>query len=160
MQLDPSPMNEPTGPLTGSCLCGAVRYSVKPGFRFKPYACHCHDCQRRTGSAFGIQVGVMASDLAVDGVLIEGHHVQPSGARAAIFACPKCLSRIYTTNNLRPGIANLRAGTLDDSPELVPAAHLWVSRKQPWIVIPDDVAVLETQPTTPEGWMAILRPDS
>jgi hypothetical protein len=142
--------------LTGRCLCGAVRYSVKPGFRFKPYACHCHDCQRRTGSSFGIQLGVMAADFSVDGDLVEGSHVQPSGAVAGIFACAKCLSRIYTTNNLRLGVINLRAGTLDNSPQLSPASHFWVSQKQPWIAIPDDIPVLEKQPTTPEEWMRYL----
>jgi hypothetical protein len=102
---------------------------------------------------------VVANDLTVEGELIEGHHIQPSGAEAGIFACAKCLSRIYTTNNLRPGIVNLRAGTLDNSPEMSPAAHLWVSKKQPWVVIPADVAALETQPQTPEGWLELLRPD-
>ena len=145
--------------LTGGCLCGAVRYSVKPGFRFKPYACYCHDCQRRTGGSFGIQLGVMEADLNVDGELIEGSHVQPSGAIAGIFACKKCLSRIYTTNSARTGIVNLRAGTLDSSPSLEPAAHLWVKSKQPWIVIPDGVPVLNTQPEDNVGWTQLLMPD-
>lgn len=145
--------------LTGKCLCGAIRYSVKPGFRMKPYACHCHDCQRRTGSAFGIQMSVMESDLTVEGDMAEGHHVQPSGAEATIFACPLCFSRIYATNNSRPGIANLRAGTLDISPELVPAAHFWILSKQPWVAIPEGVAKLEEQPETAEEWLKLLGPE-
>ena len=28
------------------------RYSLREGFRFRPYACHCTDCQTRTGAAF------------------------------------------------------------------------------------------------------------
>lgn len=142
--------------LEGGCLCGAVRYSVKPGFRFKLYACHCHDCQRRTGSAFGIQLGVMEGDFSVTGDLIEGSHVQPSEATVGIFACAKCLSRMYTTNNARPGVVNLRAGTLDTSPQLSPAAHFWVSQKQPWVKIPDDVPALDMQPTTPQEWLHYL----
>src|SRR3546814_14775313 len=42
------------GELTGGCFCGAVRYVLEEGFRFRPYACHCTDCQSRTGSAFKI----------------------------------------------------------------------------------------------------------
>ena len=38
------------GELTGGCVCGAVRYTLKEGFRFLPYACHCSECQARTGS--------------------------------------------------------------------------------------------------------------
>lgn len=145
-------------PLTGGCLCGSVRYDVRQTVRFPAYACHCTDCQTRSGSAFGIQQAVLASDFTATGDLIRGEHVQPSGAVAGIFACAKCLTRVYTDNDQRPGIVNLRAGTLDNSRDIVPAAHLWVSSKQPWVVIPDGVLVLDRQPTDAAQWRAILRP--
>lgn len=148
-----------TQTLTGGCLCGQVRYKVRQTMRFLAYACHCSDCQRRTGSAFGIQQSVLASDLVVEGELLRGEHVQPSGAVAGIYACKACLTRIYTDNDKRPGIVNLRAGTLDSSPELVPEAHLWVTSKQPWVVIPEDALVFETQPQDQAGWIAILKPE-
>ena len=142
--------------LNGGCLCGAVRYCVKPGFRMKPYACHCTDCQTRSGSAFGIQLAVMTADLEVVGPLVVGEHIQPSGAKAGIYACAKCLTRIYTDNDRRPGIANLRAGTLDDSETLIPGFHVWIQSKQPWVVIPNDVPALAEQPVTPKEWMRLL----
>ncbi len=145
--------------LTGGCLCGAVRYQVNQTMRFRSYACHCTDCQRRSGSAFGIQQSVLTADLTVEGEILRGEHVQPSGAVAGIYACKSCLTRVYTDNNARPGIANLRAGTLDNSPSMVPAAHLWVQSKQPWVVIPKDAEVMETQPPDVAGWMAILKPE-
>lgn len=145
--------------LTGGCLCGKVRYTARLTMRFRSYACHCTDCQRRTGSAFGIQQSVLTEDLAVEGPLVRGEHVQPSGAVAGIYACAACLTRIYTDNNMRPGIANLRAGTLDSSPTMVPGAHLWVRSKQPWIVLPEGVIALDTQPDSTEGWMAIFKPE-
>jgi hypothetical protein len=147
----------PNDDLTGGCLCGKVRYRVAPGLRLAPYACHCNDCQTRSGSAFGIQLGVSEADLSVEGETIEGRHIQPSGAEARIVACSECLTRLYTTNSLRPGLANLRAGTLDNSRTLVPAFHLWVSSKQPWVVVPGDVPALETQPASVEEWMALFK---
>lgn len=152
-------MSEPQV-LGGRCLCGMVRYSVRPGFRMRPYACHCHDCQRRTGSAFGIQLGVVEADLSFEGEVMEARHAQPSGAVASIFACPACLSRLWVTNDRRPGMANLRAGTLDNSPEIEPAAHFWVSSKQPWIALPEGVTALDTQPQSPAEWMQLLGPPS
>jgi len=149
-----------SGALAGRCLCGAVRYRVRPGFRMRPYACHCHDCQRRTGSAFGIQLAVAEADLDVEGEVLEGRHVQPSGAVAGIFACSACLTRLWTSNDRRPGIVNLRAGTLDDSPTLEPAAHFWTSSKQPWIALPADVPALAAQPETPGEWMQLLGPET
>lgn len=152
----PAPATNAAPALSGRCLCGMVRYRVRPGFRMGPYACHCHDCQRRTGSAFGIQLGVAEADFSVEGEVIEARHVQPSGAVARIFACPACLARVWITNDRRPGIATLRAGTLDNSPAIEPVAHLWVSSKQPWIVLPEGVAALDTQPQSPAEWMQLL----
>lgn len=143
----------------GGCLCGAVRYRVTPTVRFRPYACHCTDCQARTGSAFGLQLSVLAGDVTITGPVIRGEHAQPSGAIAGIFACERCLTRIYTDNDRRPGIVNLRAGTLDESRAVVPAVHLWVSSKLPWVVIPDDAESMDTQPADTAGWLAIFRPE-
>lgn len=145
--------------LTGGCLCGKVRYRVEQTMRFQSYACHCTDCQTRSGSAFGIQLAVLAQDMSLEGELLRGEHVQPSGAVAGIFACKVCLTRIYTDNDRRPGIVNLRAGTLDDSAALVPASHLWVSSKLRWVVIPEDAMVMEGQPQDYAGWLAIFRPE-
>ena len=145
--------------LTGGCLCGAVRYTLKPGFRMKPYACHCTDCQKRTGSAFSSHMLVMESDLELTGNLDKGAVVQPSGADSTIFGCEKCKSRIYAANSARPGTISIRVGTLDDSKHMSPAAHLWVSSKQPWIAIPEGVPALDTQPQSDEEWMQLIGPE-
>jgi len=146
--------------LQGGCLCGAVRYTIAPGFRFKPFACHCTDCQTRSGSAFAIQLAVMQTSLSVTGALNEGRYGLPSGAAATIFACGACQTVLYTTNDRRPGFANVRAGTLDDSATIVPQLHLWTASKQPWLVLPDGVPALSGQPQTPEEWMRYLGPNS
>lgn len=145
--------------LTGGCVCSAVRYKLKSGFRMKPYACHCTDCQKRTGSAFGIQMGILESDLSVTGELITVTFKQPSGVIATYHACKKCLSKIYVLNSQRPGFANIRAGSLDNSSEINPAAHFWTKSKQPWITIPDDVPALETQPKSDEEWLKYVGPE-
>jgi hypothetical protein len=145
--------------LTGGCLCGKVRYHANQTIRFQSYVCHCTDCQTRSGSAFGIQLAVLTTDLTVEGELLRGEHVQPSGAIAGIYACKACLTRVYTDNDKRPGIVNLRAGTMDDSASLVPAAHLWVSSKLPWVVIPPGAIAMQRQPEDQAGWMAILKPE-
>jgi len=44
-------------PYTGGCVCGATRYrlTAEP---LTLYACHCTDCQKRSGSAFGLSMWV------------------------------------------------------------------------------------------------------
>lgn len=142
--------------LTGGCACGQIRYTWTAGLKFQIYACHCKDCQTRSGSAFALQMGVMAGDLSVSGDMIEGKVAQPSGAISTQFGCPICLTRIYASNDQRPGFLSVRAGTLDNSETIVPGFHLWVTSKQPWVVIPDNVPGLDTQPASQAEWMPLL----
>jgi hypothetical protein len=146
------------GELIGRCLCGAVRYTLRAGFRFRPYACHCTDCQTRTGSAFSEHMLFAKNDLTIDGALDCGSYQQPSGATSSIWGCATCKVRIFAENDTRPGFASLRCGTLDRSSEIVLAAHLWVSSKQPWITLPDGVPALMEQPRNQAEWMALVGP--
>jgi hypothetical protein len=53
-------------PLTGGCLCGAIRYEIaEPPFAV--YTCHCTDCQRITSSAFSIGMVVPAEAVTCRG---------------------------------------------------------------------------------------------
>jgi hypothetical protein len=144
------------GELTGGCLCGAVRYTLREGMRLNPYACHCTDCQSRTGSAFSEHMLFALGDLAIDGELDIGEYDQPSGAHSRIFGCVKCKARIYATNDTREGMASLRCGTLDSSASFVPAGHVWVKSKQPWIGLPNDAKVMDEQPRSTEEWVAFV----
>jgi hypothetical protein len=50
------------------CLCGAVRYRVKKD-PVRASICHCRNCQRRTGSAFGIGAYFKEADVEIRGEL-------------------------------------------------------------------------------------------
>ncbi len=144
------------GELTGGCNCGAVRYRIAESFRLPPYACHCTDCQTRTGSAFSEHMLVSENDIAIEGPLATGTMQQPSGAISTIHGCAECLARIYATNDQRGGLASVRCGTLDESVQIKPVAHFWVRSKQAWICLPDGATQMETQPGTGEEWLRIL----
>ena len=146
------------GDLTGGCLCGAVRYTLRDGFRMRPYACHCTDCQSRTGTAFSEHMLFMLVDLAIEGDLDTGEYTQPSGPKSRIFGCAVCKPRIYAVNDQREGMASLRCGTLDESTSLVPAAHVWVGSKQTLIGLPDGAVTMDEQPRTPKEWMKLVGP--
>jgi hypothetical protein len=142
--------------MDGGCGCGQVRYTINAPQIPVVYACHCTDCQTQSGSAFALQMPVFEAMLAVTGELISGERTQPSGAIGTIFACAKCLIRIYSKNSTRPGMVTIRAGTLDDSKQVVPKFHLWTNSKQYWIVIPESAVALEEQPASTEEWMRLL----
>ena len=142
--------------MDGGCGCGQVRYTITAPHPPVVYACHCTGCQTQSGSAFALQMPVFETMLSVTGELISGERTQPSGAVGTIFACAQCLVRIYSKNSARPGMVIIRAGTLEDSKQVVPKLHLWTSSKQPWVTLPEDAVALEEQPASLEEWMRLL----
>jgi hypothetical protein len=125
--------------IEGGCRCGQIRYRVAAEKLPSVYACHCRDCQTWSGSAFSLQFIVPEGQLAVTGEPAIYERTSPeSGRTSRQRACPTCFTRVFNTNNARPGLAVVRAGTLDRSDELNIVAHIWTKRKVGGIVIPDD----------------------
>jgi hypothetical protein len=129
--------------MEGGCHCGAVRYSLAVERLKAVYCCHCRECQTMSGSAFAEQALVGEAQLSVSGPLADYSYTNRSGFISRQFFCGTCRVRIYNTNGARPGLAVIRAGTLDASDMLEPRAHIWVKRKQPWIALPEGIPAFE-----------------
>ena len=52
--------------IEGGCLCGKVRYSASGDPAFVG-VCHCRDCQKWTGSAFAVVIGVPKAAFSLQG---------------------------------------------------------------------------------------------
>lgn len=141
--------------LAGGCRCGAVRYTLALDEAPSVYCCHCLACQSWAGSAFTEQAPVPIEALSVSGLLATFTYETASGATSTHSACATCFSRVFNVNTRLPGSAFLRAGTLDDSDMLVPKLHIWVSRKQPWVVVPEGIPAFPENAPHAE-WLAIL----
>ena len=68
--------------------------------------------------------------------------------------CGECHSRLYSTTTRRPGIATVRAGTLDRSEELECVAHIFTASKQGWFPLPEGAPAFPDMPP-PEAIKAI-----
>jgi hypothetical protein len=138
-------------PLTGGCLCGAIRYEVTQP-PLKVYACHCLDCQRITSSAFSIGVTIPGEAFRQTGKEAVGlpGGITASGRVKTRWVCPDCGTTLYGGPRLGtepPGYnRTIRGGTLDDTSWLKPTMHFWTRSKQPWVVMPDGDACYDTQP--------------
>lgn len=124
--------------IRGQCRCGACSYEIAAEDLPMVYACHCHVCQRWTGSAFSLQALVAEDRLAVTGPIVVQEITTEDRTSVQRF-CGCCHARIYNTNTRRPGIAVVRAGTLDRSEELDCVAHIFTAYRQNWVIIPTDV---------------------
>jgi hypothetical protein len=127
-------------PLPGGCLCGAIRYRLNAA-PLLVYACHCHDCQTRSGSAFALTVVVRTADLEIAGEPEVARMTSPSGRELNHSFCPECRVRVLVRAVAAPDYASLRAGTFDDASWAVPVAQLYVESAIPWAIIPGVDAV-------------------
>ena len=134
-------------PQTGGCSCGALRYEITRAPN-AVYTCHCTVCQRMTGSAFSTGLVVAAEAFRLSGAEPRTFRRTADSGRAVVgWLCPKPGSAPP------PGaLATVRAGTLDDTSWLRPTLHFWTRSAQPWVVLPAEDQIFETQPTD-FGWM-------
>ncbi len=132
--------------ITGGCRCGALRYALNLATPPTVYTCHCLDCQTWSGSAFTENFLIPRDALELTGSLATWQHTSPSGAQSTQQFCAACYTRLFNITSRAPDRVVMRAGSLDESDKLTPVAHIWVSRKQPWVAIPDS---LPTWPTAP-----------
>jgi hypothetical protein len=121
------------GKLDGRCLCGAVTYSSDADPVFTA-VCHCRNCQRQTGTAFSVIVGVPAQSFQLSGDL--GTHVtigEDHGLETRRRFCPACGSPVISESAALPDVVIVKAGTLDDPSWLAPQMEVWGRSAQPWV---------------------------
>ena len=140
-------MAEVTLPMTGGCQYGTIRYEVASAPR-QVVACHCTDCQRQSGSAFGMTMVVDEAAFRVTQGEPKTFASTSDAGHAKLGAfCPECGNRIYNKTEWRRGTISVKPGTLDDTRWLRPQVHLWTSSKHGWVTIPDGVEAHERQPS-------------
>ena len=136
--------------IEGGCLCGAVRYRV----RNKPVRtvlCHCIDCQRRTGSAFGIGAYFKAEDVEILKGTLKAHQINSdvSGRWLRFEHCVECGTNVTWTIELRPGARAIAVGTLDEPNAFPVDAHVFMRSAHDWFVPPPGVDAFEQAPPPP-----------
>lgn len=130
----------------GGCQCGAIRYRVRTDEGLLA-VCHCTECQRQSGSAFGMSLIVDRDAFTLlAGVLKTFTRTSDSGRTVMGAFCPECGTRIFHEPRYLDGVVNVKPGTLDDTSWLTPSVHAWTGSKQAWLRIPEGVAAFERQP--------------
>lgn len=132
-------------PIAGSCQCGGVRYQLLSA-PLMVLACHCKECQKLSTSAFSISAVVEADAVEFQGEMKQWSRTAESGNVSVAKFCPTCGNRMYHFNPDDPGKIKLKPANLSDTSIIEPTAHIWVSEKQDWYSIPDDVDVYDRQP--------------
>jgi len=124
-----------------SCHCGQLRLTVD-GEPFAVSICNCLACQRRTGSAFGMQAGFKADRVTVEGRYSDYARVSDEADRKehVFHFCPDCGSQVFYTEPTEPDLVVVSVGAFADPTFPPPTESGYDSRRHPWIGLPESVA--------------------
>ncbi|WP_261844320.1 GFA family protein [Aliamphritea ceti] len=120
--------------ITGSCLCGAVKYSLN-GPMGEIVHCHCETCRKTHSSAFSSVAAVADTDFNLQVAVNQLGCFESSPGKRRYF-CQACGSHLYAKRDNTEHVI-LRLGSLDDSSLTVENTprernHIWVSQQANW----------------------------
>jgi hypothetical protein len=119
-----------------ACSCGQLRVEAE-GEPIRISMCHCLACQRRTGSAFGIQARFASDRVRVVGRYSEYVRASDEGGREATFRfCPDCGATVFYTGSDAPDVIAVPIGAFADPSFPPPTVSVFESRRHPWVAVP------------------------
>jgi hypothetical protein len=125
-----------------SCACGRLTVTTT-GDPIRVSICHCLDCQKRTGSVFGVQARFDKRSVQVAGDVSTFTRAADSGGKITFRFCPSCGSTAWYSLEAQPDIVAVPVGAFAD-PGFPPASRsVYESRKHSWVGIPE---VIEHHP--------------
>lgn len=125
---------------TASCCCGQLKLSYE-GEIEKSSICHCYACQKRTGSAFGVQGRVDKNKVSISGEVSSYTRVGDGGCTIEYGFCPECGTTVYWTIDY-PDFLNsisIALGTVDNHKIPAPTFSVYEDRIHPWLKLPDSI---------------------
>ncbi len=124
--------------LSGSCLCGGVRFEVTEPFE-RVTQCHCTNCKKISGGTGTTNGRTRTEAIRV----LEGEELlrtfQPVEGTAKTF-CSVCGSNLFGGGWPRSERASVRLSALDSPFDQRPGSHVFVRSVAPWETLPDDGA--------------------
>lgn len=125
---------DPSIPIRGSCLCGAVSFEYTPPSLWAAH-CHCRICQRAHGAAFVTWVGVPAERVTWTGAETLRWFASSPGAERGF--CSQCGSPLVFRSERWPGELHFaRAGFIGEI-DREPAVHVFFESHVHWATLGD-----------------------
>ncbi len=121
-----------------TCVCGQLAIEVE-GDPIRISVCHCLECQKRTGSAFGVQARFPETSVRIEGRSTEFARTADSGNRVTHSFCPECGTTVYYKLAAAPGSVGVPIGGFADPSFPPPRISIYEDRMHPWIAIAGEV---------------------
>jgi hypothetical protein len=121
-----------------ACSCEQLRLTAE-GEPVRISMCHCLACQRRTGSAFGVQARFEEERVQIEGRYSEYLRVSDEGEERNFYFCPECGATVFYKAASAPGLVAVPVGAFADPTFPAPTVSVWGSRRHPWLQLPEDI---------------------
>lgn len=140
-------MTEPsiTLPITGGCLCKAVRYSASAA-PIVTRQCWCRLCQYLGAGSSTVNVAFETKHVTFTGEVKTFASTADSGNLLRRGFCSTCGTPITSQAEIRPHLIFLRAGTLDDASIARPTMNIWTRQAPQWAHLEPDIPMIAGQP--------------
>jgi hypothetical protein len=119
-----------------SCCCGTLQAETE-GEPIVIAACSCEQCQKRSGSPFGVSTFWPKSKVTVQGDARSFTRDGQEGRKVTLYFCPTCGSTLYWLNpERRPDSIAIGYGAFRSGEFPAPSVSVWEERKHDWVTIP------------------------
>jgi hypothetical protein len=117
---------------TASCACGHLKISCA-GEPQLIALCHCLDCQRRTGSTYGVAAFFARDKVKAEGGVGTYRRSAQSGHDVTFHFCPDCGSSVFWEPERKPEWIAVAVGCFADPTFPAPRHAAWDERRHPWV---------------------------
>lgn len=118
-----------------TCACGQLRLACR-GEPLKVSLCHCLDCQKRTGSTYGIAAFFRRDAVRAEGEARAWTRPSDCGLPVTFHFCPTCGTSVYWQPQRLPDLVGVAVGAFADPSFPAPTQAVWDERRHPWIALP------------------------
>ncbi|MFL5256599.1 MAG: GFA family protein [Rhodopila sp.] len=102
-------------------------------------ACHCEECQRRTGAPFGVSAYFEKSQAKAEGTYKVYTRDCQEGRKVRIHFCPECGTSVYWDADFLPTHLGIAVGTFFDPSFPAPRLSVWERSRHPWVAFNQDL---------------------
>ena len=126
--------------MKAQCQCGELTADVADDAYRLTVACHCTDCQRRSGSPFDAIAYFPESSVAIAGVATEFERPTDAGNRLTSGFCPRCGSTVYVRASKTPQMVGITVGSFADPHFAPPALSVYEQSRLAWVTLPEETS--------------------
>jgi len=117
---------------TATCACGQLRIACT-GDPAKVSLCHCLECQKRTGSTYGVGAFFLREQVEANGSFRTYRRNGDSGFAVNFYFCPDCGSTVFWEPERRPDFIAVAVGSFADPAFPAPSQSVYGERRHPWV---------------------------